>query len=344
MLTVLPFLLGTLLSAEPAGALAFVTETEQEDRCVCILDLPGQAVRRIGPGTRDGAPVWSPDGTRLAFESARPEGGVGIFVVQADGAGGRFLAHKEEWNRYPAWSLDGASLAYAAGDPPNQRIVVTSLDSGVETVWGGEAVALTRPAWFAEDRLIAVGIVGAPGKQTTDLYWVTNDKATPARDTEASSGKYVEWAPAVYPRLGAVAYDSNDGGDREVYVAITKRGMFDVKYGVIDVSNDRAPDWNPVWSPDAEWVAFESFRGGRRGVYRVNPLRALVYTVAADPVYDNWAPTWSPDSQWVAYVSNRDGVPRLYATHIGDAQTVQLTGHATNDYAPAWRPEPGKKK
>ncbi|MBX7255665.1 MAG: hypothetical protein K1Y02_04810 [Candidatus Hydrogenedentes bacterium] len=344
MLTVLPFMIGALLAAEPSGAIAFVTGTEQEDQCVCILDLPAKTVRRIGPGTRDGAPVWSPDGTQLAFESARPGGGLGIYVVQADGTNGRFLDHKQEWNRYPAWSLDGMSIAYASGDTFNTRIVVCTLETGVETQWGGDAISLTKPAWFASDKLIAVGIVGAPGKQTTDLYWVTQDKTDEAKDTEASTGRYVEWAPAVYPSKGAVAYDSNDGGDREIFVAITKRGVFDVNFGVIDVSNDRAPDWNPVWSPDAEWVAFESFRKGRRGVYRVNPLRELVYDVATEPEFDNWAPTWSPDSLWVAFVSNRSGAPHLYATQIGEGQVIQLTTHATNDYAPAWRPEPGKKK
>ncbi|MFA6239632.1 MAG: hypothetical protein WC655_01810 [Candidatus Hydrogenedentales bacterium] len=343
MLTVVPFIVGVLLSADPAGTIAFVTGTEQEDQCVCLLTLPDKAIRRLGPGTRDGAPVWSPDGSSLAFESARPEGGLGIYVINADGTNGRFLAHKKEWNRGPSWSLDSRFLAYASGDAFNQRIMVSELATGVETQWGGDAIALMQPVWFSDEKLIAVGVVGVPGKQTTDLYWVSKDAAKHANETQASKGEYVEWSPAVYPKQGAVAYDSNDGGDREVFVSITRQSLVGFGTVVIDVSNNRAPDWNPVWSPDADWVAFESFRNGRRGVYRVNPLRALAYDVASEPEWDNWAPTWSPDSHWIAFVSNRTGVPHLYATHIGEASVLPLTDHATNDYAPAWRPDPSKK-
>ena len=55
---------------------------------VWILDLERGTVERLttDPG-RDSEPIWSPDGTRIAYLSAGQPGGPGIFIRRADGTG-----------------------------------------------------------------------------------------------------------------------------------------------------------------------------------------------------------------------------------------------------------------
>ena len=115
--------------------------------------------------------------------------------------------------------------------------------------------------------------------------------------------QYAEWHVEPSPDGSGVAFESNDGGDREIFV-LTKKGT-------ADVSNHRAADWAPVWSPKGEWLAFESFRDGRRGIYRVFPQTARVLPVAVSNDADNWWPTWSPNGEWLVFVSNRTGDPEL---------------------------------
>lgn len=323
--------LAVLVPTQTQGEIAFLAGTEQEDRCVHVLNVATTELRRVGAGKRDGAPVWSPDGQWLAFESVREEGGMGIVVVKADGSGLRMLDHQESWNRWPAWSPDGKRVAYSSGDGLDQRVRVTDLAAAQEVEWGDGKRPMLRPAWRSNDEIVAVGVLGEPGNQTADLFGVTAQGATPLVETRGG-GEYFEWHPTPGTRENVLAYESNDGGDREIFVYLPR-------FGVVDVSNHREADWNPVWSSDGHWLVFESFRGGMRGIYRVNPRRILVSPVAADPQWDNWSPSVSPDNEWIAFISNRTGRPALHLTSASGGAARVLTTHTLEDLAPAWRPE-----
>lgn len=157
--------------------------------------------------------------------------------------------------------------------------------------------------------------------------WSDYDYALDARTEKAYGGLPLD-DPGETTRI---AFESNEDGDREIYVLGKK--------GIANVTNHRAADWNPVWSPDGKTMAFESFRGGHRGIYEVYSDTAHVKTVAAEPGVDSWSPGWSPDGQYIVYVSDATGQPELFATAERGLKTVQLTRDGGPKEAPAWRPE-----
>jgi len=69
--------------------------------------------RCILPGYRDYGSDWSPDGTRIVYDSESREGGQGIWVVNADGSEATKLIDD---GSVPAWSPDGTRIAFARPD------------------------------------------------------------------------------------------------------------------------------------------------------------------------------------------------------------------------------------
>jgi Tol biopolymer transport system component len=82
----------------------------------------------------DYMPVWSPDGTRIAFVSER-DGNQEIHVINADGTGERRLTVNEvgQDDRSPAWSPDSKKLAFAGVRNGVEGVHVMNADGSEET-------------------------------------------------------------------------------------------------------------------------------------------------------------------------------------------------------------------
>ena len=57
-------------------------------------------------------PVWSPDGTEIAFHAGTPGTGGAIFVVSANGGDPRLIVDFPGYDDFSAWSPDGLSIAF----------------------------------------------------------------------------------------------------------------------------------------------------------------------------------------------------------------------------------------
>jgi len=104
-------------------------------------DTPGMGLNWFGPDPNDrvGSPTWSPEAQHIAF-SYFP-GPIAqnyeskIYIAEPDGSGLRRLTESEdEHGEYqPAWSPDGAAIAYIGFGPlaPNGSLVKVDRDGGV---------------------------------------------------------------------------------------------------------------------------------------------------------------------------------------------------------------------
>jgi Tol biopolymer transport system component len=80
-------------------------------------DLARDALTRLTfGGTVNQAPVWSPDGKRVAFQSNR-EGSLNVFSQLADGSGGLERLTSGSSPAANSWSSDGQLLAFVDVDP-----------------------------------------------------------------------------------------------------------------------------------------------------------------------------------------------------------------------------------
>jgi TolB protein len=116
-----------------------------EDRAIETMPVAGGEVTTLFdfPGVYDSAPAWSPDGTKIAFESrldvlgANPGGDMEIWVMNADGTNPVMLTNNTAHDEGPAWSPDGTMLAYSSG-PTNATV-----DINVMTAAGAYLRTLT---------------------------------------------------------------------------------------------------------------------------------------------------------------------------------------------------------
>ena len=120
------------------------------------MDADGSNVQQLTRGMSAGAAEWSPDGTKIAFDSDH-QGNFEIYVMNTDGSHVRRLTHDDKVDARPAGSPDGRRIVFHStrheGSPggPEQRrnseILVMDMDgSHVRRLTSNEECD-AHPAW-----------------------------------------------------------------------------------------------------------------------------------------------------------------------------------------------------
>ncbi len=120
------------LSPDGRRVVARITDPQTSNRDLWILDPDrGTNTRFTFDPAADNNPLWSPDGSVIAFSSDRNGGVVNLFQKRASGTGADESLLVSPYNKaLSCWSRDGRYLAYQEENPS------TSLDIGVLPLFG----------------------------------------------------------------------------------------------------------------------------------------------------------------------------------------------------------------
>lgn len=119
------------LAISPDGEHAAIVRRMGDEMNIWLMALPGGTTTRLTSGRFDGGPVWSPDGSRLAFASLR-NGTASLYIKNVNGTTEEPLLPDWSETAIPLdWSHDGRFLLYATRSP-NTKYDVWVLPFGAD--------------------------------------------------------------------------------------------------------------------------------------------------------------------------------------------------------------------
>ncbi len=120
----------------------------------------------------DTMPVWSPDGSKIAFVSDR-DGNAEIYTMNADGSNVTRLTWRAEDDVMPAWSRDNR-LAWIVISAQSDSLWVMNGDGGNQHAIKSSAVPFEYPSWRWDSNRVAVAFTAADGTWA-NFKWMNPD-------------------------------------------------------------------------------------------------------------------------------------------------------------------------
>ncbi len=239
-----------------ASRIAYITKTGKR-YALQVADADGYSPQTVVSSNEPLiSPVWSPDGTKLAyvsFEKKKP-----IIFVQSLTSGSReILANYKGNNSAPAWSPDGSKLAIVLTYGANSQIYTISSSGGnLKQITKSSAID-TEPTfspdgsqiYFSSDR------GGRP-----QIYKVSADGGSPSRVT--FEGAY-NVSPRFSPDGKSLAYIRNDGGKFRV-------ALQDLASGQVQLLSEGAQDESPSFAPNGRVILYATKVRGRGALAAVS--------------------------------------------------------------------------
>jgi TolB protein len=261
-----------------------------------VLDLTSGHVRRLtDDGSYNTDPAWSPDGSRIVFESTR-RGRSDLYLMDVTATRVSWLTGGAGFNEQPRWSPDGAWISF------------TSSRDGISAPVGVDGfhrdVYLVRPDGSGLHRLtVGVGFNGdvawaADGTHLAftsdragafDIYVMNPDGTGQRQLTHHEGGRgfaaYATWSPDGSLLAFNATNPTGDPALASLYtIDVAGRGGKRITRGY---------DFHPNWSPESRWIAFLGSRGGHSQLFAVRPDGSDLTELTTDPS-DKDVPRWRP--------------------------------------------------
>lgn len=316
----------------PTGKIVFQS-TQGSDGYVndiYVMDSDGKRQTRLTDDPADDTtPVWSPDGSKIAFLSNRRSNGFELYLMDADGGNQRPL--RDEAPIVPfnfQWSPDGTRLSYSDGFDV-YVVEVAGTAAPVNVSGSKPAGSRDLEAGWSPDggRLVVRNSTDCGG--CTDLHVINS--ADGGGRVALVTGPGFDVAPRWSPSGQFIAYEG-DRGERGIYVVPADGTGSEVK-----VSGTVGSWGGPTWSPDGSRLAF---RAGLGDVYVVNADGTGLMHLGDVPATSGDI-FWSPDGTKVAFHSgNADNwvdILVIAADGTGRRAVNYTKTRRADEFALSWR-------
>ena len=330
-------------------------------------------VRLTNNNAKDGTPVWSPDGSKIAFWSNR-DGKNEIYVMDSDGSDVKRLTNNMSDDNNPKWSPDGRKILFDSDRDGNLEIYIMDADgtnqirlthnnaSDSATSWSpdGSKIAFASNRDNSYPHNFDIFVMDADG---SNVRKIVDDPEYDAEPRWSPDGRRILF---VTRRNGDFdVYEMNaDGSGQRNMTPDYKQGngagtwsrdgkriafvrfinnknqiyVMDADGGnILSVTHNSSNNSAPSWSPDGSKLAFETDSDGNLEIY-VMSVDGELLQVTDDPA-DDASADWSPDGRKIAFQSNRGGKQHIYKMNADGTEVIQLTNSEGDDTEPSWSPD-----
>ena len=261
-----------------------------------------------------------------------------IWLMNSDGTAQRQITDMEEGACQPAWSPDGARLAFISPCGGNQEtypgagIFITNWD-GSETIQlpsapGGDF----DPAWSPDGNKIA--FTSLRDYNRAQIYEI-NLEDNSVRSLSANTVR--DSQPAWSPEGIEIAFITTRRGPYQIWI-MDQAG----EDAVLLSRSGSLKDTHPDWSPDGQVIMFtqtELLGGVPRLVHMRVEEGNLIENRVVREVVPMRESDYSPDGAWIAFESWPDGTNHdIYIMTPNGPGRQRLTDQESFEFDAAWRP------
>ena len=249
---------------------------------------PGQLTRNAA--LRATFPVFSPDGTKIAYSAVAAGDDSGIWIMDADGANAKAVEVGPGLKQHTGWVRDGYSLVYSAWDEGPALFQVSLITGGRDV--------LRRLPPDASGAVLSPDDVTIAFNRTIDKVtsvWTATRDDRPRRVTKNGDlARFPVWSPT--GRYLAVQVRTERGGSAV--------GVVDLETKALKVITTEPGDAQPYgWSPDEKEISFAARRDGVWNIYTVPVRGGRERKLTDNESTSVWFrfPVWSPTRDRIVY-------------------------------------------
>jgi len=187
------------------------------------------------PDNQNFLPVWSHDGSKIAFMSNR-DGNTEIYIMNRDGTGVRRVTNHPTLDSTPTFSPSGTQLAFTSDRAGSPQVYVVNLDGTGLVRLSSESNWCDRATWSAPPRNEIAYACRSGGGFEILLFDFNTRTSTTITDGIGSNE-----SPAFAPNGRHIAFMSDRSGTPQIYT-ITRDGR-DLRQ-ITKAGSNKYPTWS----------------------------------------------------------------------------------------------------